>query len=79
MKDSHDKYDDVVHRLDVRFTSKKNLSYKRCSFKMCKQKSDEYCSAYITHPKRMGETCEYKNQNAEAKDQFIMTFKSMKM
>ena len=32
MKDSQDKYDDVVHKLNVHFIPKKNLSYGRYSF-----------------------------------------------
>ena len=39
VKDSQDKFDDVVHKLDVHFTPKKNLSYGRYSFKICKQKN----------------------------------------
>ena len=79
MKDSQDKYDDVVHKLNVHFIPKKNLSYECYSFKICKQRSDEDCSAYMTRLKRMGETCEYKNPNTEVKDQFIMSCKSTKM
>ena len=79
MKDSRDKYEDVVHKLNVHFTPKKNLSYERYSFKICKQRPDEDCSAYITRLKRMGKTCEYENLNTEVKDQFIMSCKSTKM
>ena len=67
VKDSQEKYD-VVHKLDVHFTTKKNLSYERYSFKICKQKLDEYCSAHIARLKRIGETCEYENLNTEVKD-----------
>ena len=78
-KDSQDKYDDIVHKLDLHFTSKKNLSYGLYSFKICKQKSDEDCSAYITRLKRMGERCEYEKFNTEVKDQFIISCNSTKM
>ena len=79
MKDSQDIYDDVVHKLNVHFTPKKNLSYERYSFKIYKHRPDDDCSAYITRLKRMGETCEYENLNTEVKDQFIMSCKSTKM
>ena len=42
VKDYQDKYD-AVHKLDLHFTPKKNLSYERYSFKICKQKPDEDC------------------------------------
>ena len=79
MKYSQDKYDDVGHKLNVHFTPKKNLSYERYSFKICKQRPDEDYSAYITRLKRMGETCEYENLNTEVKGKFIMSCKSTKM
>ena len=79
MKDSQDIYDDVVHKLNVHFTPKKNLSYERYSFIIYKQRPDDDCSAYITRLKKMGETCEYENLNTEVKDQFIMSCKSTKM
>ena len=75
-KDSQDKYDDIVHKLDLH---KKNLSYGLYSFKICKQKSDEDCSAYITCLKRMGERCEYEKFNTKVKDQFIISCNSTKM
>ena len=59
MKDSQDKYVDVVRKLDVHFTPKKN--FERYTFKVCKQKPDEDCSAYITCLKGMGETVSTKN------------------
>ena len=79
VKDSQDKFDDVVHKLDVHFTPKKNLSYGRYSFKICKQKPDEDCSVYATRLKRMSATCEYKNLNTEVIDQFIVSCKYTKM
>ena len=79
VKDSQHKYNDVVHKLDVHSTLKKNLSCECYSFKICKQKPDEDCSAYITPLKGMGETSEYENLNTEVQDQFIMSCKSTKI
>ena len=61
MKDSQDKYVDVVRKLDVHFTPKKNLSHERYTFKIFEQKPDEDCSAHITCLKRMGKTVSTEN------------------
>ena len=79
VQDSQNKYHDVVHKLDVHFNPKKNLSYERYSIKICKQNRGEDCSVYTTRLKKMGETCEYENLNTEVKDQSIMSCTSTKM
>ena len=77
--DENDKLENVIEKLDGYFKEKKNLSYERYIFKKTTQRAEEDTITYITRLRTLSESCEYTDNDAEIRDHFIATCRSIKL
>ena len=72
-------YQHALTALDAYFEPKINVVYERHVFRQTKQWSDESSTAYITRLRKYASTCEFADQDAEIRDQFVEKCQSNKL
>ena len=71
LKETDDKYENIVEKLNNHFGTKKNIMYERFIFKQAKQNSEEDTATYITRLRTLAETCDFANTGEEIRDHFV--------